>query len=137
MTRAKKAKAIAEDFEFDPTADDPFAFPESAPEDDEDPFAFLDDPVADEWLNLPGEPSETIAHDMLVRALAEDPFTTTDLDDCLPAEGIAPVAFSRYLRASASFIAACRALEPDYEEQEIHRLIAIYWLKKSRPMWLD
>jgi hypothetical protein len=117
--------------------DDDFAFDgDDLDTVDDDPFAEVD-ATADEWADLAGEPSDAIAHDMLLRAVAEDPFATTDPDDCLPGWGTTPVAFSRYLRASAAFIAACRATEPDYEEQEIHRLIALYWLKRSRPIWLD
>lgn len=151
MTRKKKdrAKAIADeldDFAFD-AADlegDPFAFDDD--DDSGDIFATgpsadgrladLND-VKDEWADLPGEPSDAIAHDLLSKALREDPFATTSLDDCIPTEGITPAALSRYLRASAAFVASCHALEPDYEAQEIHRLIALYWLRKSRAYWLD
>lgn len=146
MTRAKKTMTAADVLDDDSALDDnPFADIDPG-DDDDDIFATGpsahassadDDPFGDQWADLPGSPSETIAHDMLKRALREDPFVTTDLDDCLPDWATTPVAFSRYLRASAAFISACRAPEPDYEEQEIHRLIAIYWLKKSRPVWLD
>lgn len=109
------------DFEFDPAA--------------ADPFADVDDAV-EEWLKLPGEPSDTIDHDLLLRATAEDPFATSHLDDCLPALGVTPSALSRYERASAAYVAACHSPEQDDEAQEIHRLVAAYWLKKSRAFWL-
>lgn len=133
MTRTKKATATAEDFSFDDDgitiADDPFVY-------DDDPFGD-DDPAADEWRDLPGSPSRIIAHDMLAAAVAEDPFATSHLDDCLPAEGITPSALSRYERASAAYIAACHSEEQDDAKQEILRQIAAYWLEKSRAFWLD
>lgn len=92
---------------------------------------------ADEWNDLPGEPSATIAHELLLRATAEDPFATSHLDDCLPAEGVTSSALSRYERASAVFVAACHSPEQDDDQQEILRLIAAYWLRKSRAFWLD
>src|SRR5690606_16976057 len=97
----------------------------------DDPFADADD-VDDEWLDLPGEPSGIIAHDLLLRATAEDPFATSHLDDCLPALGVTPSALSRYERASAAYIAACYSPEQDDDRREILRLIAAYWLKRSR-----
>ena len=95
------------------------------------------DSAVDEWLNLPGEPSDTIAHELLLRATAEDPFATSDLDDCFPELGITPSALSRYERASAAYVAACHSPEQDDDRQEILRLIAAYWLRKSRAFWLD
>jgi hypothetical protein len=109
--------------------DDPFAF-------DSDPFGD-DDPAADEWLNLPGEASLSIALDVLERAVREDPFATTSLLDCLPGEGLTPAPLSRYLRASKAYVAACFSPEQDDAKQEILRLIAAYWLRKSRAVWLD
>lgn len=133
MTRENKAEATVEDFAFDDDgitiADDPFAF-------DGDPFAD-DDPAADEWQDLPGSPSRIIAHDMLAAAVAEDPFSTSHLEDCLPAEGITPTPLSRYARASAAYLAACHSPCQDDEQQEILRRIAAYWLRRSRAFWLE
>lgn len=109
--------------------DDPFAY-------DDGPFSD-DDPAADEWQDLPGSPSRIIAHDMLAAAVAEDPFSTSHLEDCLPAEGITPSPLSRYERASAAYIAACHSGEQDDAKQEILRQVAAYWLEKSRAFWLD
>lgn len=94
-------------------------------------------PDADEWNGLPGGPSATIAHELLLRATAEDPFATSHLDDCIPEEGITSSALSRYERASAAYVAACHSPEQDDDRQEILRLIAAYWLRKSRAFWLD
>ena len=94
------------------------------------------DIAIDDWLDLLRDPSATIARDLLIRALAEDPFATTDLDDCLPGEGITPAAFSRFERASAAYIAACHSEEQDDDQQEILRLTALYRLRRSGAFWL-
>lgn len=92
---------------------------------------------ADEWADLSGEPSDAIDHDLLLSAIEEDPFSTSHLDDCMPFMGLTPSELARYERASAAYIAACRSREQDDDKQEILRLIAAYWLKKSRAFWLD
>ncbi|MGB3540063.1 MAG: hypothetical protein WBA42_18065 [Mesorhizobium sp.] len=147
MTCAKKTDDIFndDDFAFDPNAIDDNPFADDGDDDDDifaaDPsadgrFAGRDD-AADEWLNLPGEASMSIALDVLERGLREDPFATTHLLDCLPGEGITPAPLSRYLPASKAYIAACFSPEQDDEAQEILRLITLYWLKKSRAFWLE
>lgn len=106
----------------------------TTPENDNcDPVDF----AADEWLNLPGEPSDTIDHDLLLLATAEDYFATSHLDDCLPELGITPSDLARFERASAAYVAACHSPEQDDDRQEILRLIAAYWLRKSRAFWLE
>lgn len=99
--------------------------------------ASFDFDSADEWNDIAGESTDVIAHDLLLQAIAEDPFSTSHLDDCAPFMGLAPSEVARYERASAAYIAACHAREQDDDKQEILRLIAAYWLKKSRAFWLD
>jgi hypothetical protein len=90
-----------------------------------------------EWDDLPGDQPMPVAVDLLRWMMAEDPFATSRLEDCVPELGISPSALARYERASAAFIAACHSEEQDDDQQEILRLIAAYWLKKSRAFWID
>ncbi|WP_295808479.1 hypothetical protein [uncultured Nitratireductor sp.] len=130
MTCAKRTKAARRKFDGD--IDDIFAVGPSA----DGRFADID-PI-DEWDDLPGEPSDAVAHDLLLSAIEEDPFSTSRLDDCAPFMGLTPSALARFERASAAYVAACRSHdEPDDDREEILRLIAAYWLKKCRPCWLD
>lgn len=93
--------------------------------------------VADEWADPLGFASDVIAFDVLKSAVAEDPFATSHLDDCLPGAGLGPSSLARYERASVAFLKSCREMEQDHEAQEILRLVTAYWLRKSRPIWLD
>lgn len=107
---------------------------------DDDPFAFPDDvpEPADEWADLPGEnPTDSIRLDTLESALAEDPFATTNLEDCLFAYGIGPTPFDRYQHASRRYLKSFHNDEDGADVTEIHRLISLYWLRRSKPVWLD
>jgi hypothetical protein len=89
------------------------------------------DPFVDDWKDL-GEPSDSIALDILRQATDEDPFATSRLADCLPYEGLTPSFLVRYQRASIAFLRACRERERDEEREEILRRITAYWLRKSK-----
>ncbi|MBZ9705343.1 hypothetical protein LB543_01190 [Mesorhizobium sp. ESP7-2] len=95
------------------------------------------DPLAEEWRDLPDEVSDIIAFETLMQAVSEDPFATSHLDDCLPQAGLGPSALARYERASSAFLKSCRTDNQDDEAQELLRRIALYWLRKSKPIWLD
>ncbi|TPL45329.1 hypothetical protein [Mesorhizobium sp. B2-4-6] len=98
-------------------------------ENDNDAVAALD--VADLFADPPPERKLTL----LGISLGEDPFATTRLEDGENPIGGASC-LARYERASAAYIAACHGFEQDDDEQEILRLIAAYWLRKSRAFWL-
>ncbi|RWC46100.1 MAG: hypothetical protein EOS55_18290 [Mesorhizobium sp.] len=107
-------------------------------ENENDPFDWdhaEDDDFAD--LERESDPTDTKALQMLRQAVAEDPFATSHLDDCLPGAGLGPSALARFERASAAFLESCRTYEQNNEAQEILRKITLYWLRKSRPVWLD
>lgn len=89
------------------------------------------------WEVLSRETTETITYDPLQRAAAEDPFATTNLGDCSPELGITPSALVRFEGASAAFSASCLSPGQDDDKQEILRLSAAYWLKKSGTVGLN
>ncbi|WP_095091026.1 hypothetical protein [Mesorhizobium sophorae] len=109
----------------------------AAPGLEDDPFAYVeaadDNPFADLWGELTTEEKLKL----LERATAEDPFGTTHLDDCLSGMRITPSPLTRYGRASAAYLRSCYSHEQDDDQQEILRLVAAYWLRKSRAHWLD
>lgn len=94
------------------------------------------DHTEDPFSDLYGPPTTQQQMDRLGEILRGDPFATTHVEDGEEAVfGVHEV--MRFERASAAFIAACGEREPDDDKTEILRLIAAYWLKKSRAIWLD
>lgn len=131
MKKSKTAAAaLAEDDPFGAVAleDDPFILPRLARDADADEFADLfADPSPEERLTL------------LAVSLVEDPFSTTRPDDGENPFGAASC-LARYERASAAYLAAVHADdrdEGDDEREEILRLISLYWLRRSKAIWLS
>lgn len=128
MTKTKTAAALAEDDPFGTVAleGDPFILPRLAP-----------DAYADEFADLFADPSLEEKLKLLAMSLADDPFTTTRLEDGEnPFGGASNLA--RYERASTAYLAAVHADdrdESDDEHEEILRLISLYWLRRSKALW--
>lgn len=121
MTRRKTAPAVPES--------DEFTFSKTAPA--FDPFA------DDDFDDLFGPPTPDEKLTLLAVSLAEDPFTTVRTEDGENPFGGAS-SLARYERASAAYLAACHADdrdEGDDEREEILRLIAVYWLRRSKALW--
>jgi hypothetical protein len=112
----------------------------TAPEPEDDPFAFDksgsgDDPFADIFA----DPSPEEKLTLLAVSLVEDPFATTRSEDGENPFGGASC-LARYERASAAYLAAVHADdrdEEDDEREEILRRISLYWLRRSKAIWLD
>jgi hypothetical protein len=107
----------------------------TAPEPEDDPFAFDESALADDaFADIFADPTPEEKLKLLDMSLSDDPFATTRLEDGEnPFGGASNLA--RYERASAAYLASCHSWEPDEGEQEILRLIALHWLRKSAALW--
>lgn len=108
---------------------------------DDDPFAdAVDDGINpfEEWGDLPGDnPTDSIRLDALEVATAADPFATSRLDDCPLAFRVGPSPFDRYQVAHRAYMKSANDDDDTPETTEIHRLIALYWLARSRSILVD
>lgn len=94
--------------------------------------------LSKEWANLPGDcPTDSLRLDALESAVADDPFATTRLDDCLVAFGVGPTPFDRYRRAHRAYLRSFHNSDDEPATTEIFRLIALYWLARSRSILVD